>query len=59
MHVELKDIDAIKPYPGNPRINDDAVEGVMQSLREYGFRQPIVVDGEMIIIVDCFPQNGQ
>jgi DNA modification methylase len=51
MHVELKDINAIKPYPGNPRDNDGAVEAVMQSLREFGFRQPIVVDVEHVIIV--------
>jgi DNA modification methylase len=51
MHVELKDIDVIKPYPGNPRDNDGAVEAVMQSLREFGFRQPIVVHADFVIIV--------
>ena len=49
--VELRAIDAIKPYPGNPRINDDAVDAVAGSLKEFGFRQPIVVDGEGVIIV--------
>jgi len=49
--VELRPIEAITPYPGNPRDNDDAVEAVAKSLAEFGFRQPIVVDGEGIIIV--------
>jgi len=49
--VELRPIDAIRPYAGNPRINDDAVDAVAASLREFGFRQPIVVDAEGVIIV--------
>ena len=51
MQIELRPIDQIKPYPGNPRNNDDAVDAVAKSLREYGFRQPIVVDAEGVIIV--------
>jgi len=44
--------------PGNPRINDDAVDAVdavAASIREFGFRQPIVVDAEGVII--CFPSG--
>ena len=51
MQIEIRPIDQIKPYPGNPRINDDAVEAVAASLKEFGFRQPIVVDAEGVIIV--------
>jgi DNA modification methylase len=51
MNVELRDIDTIKPYDQNPRINDAAVDAVVASLREFGWRQPIVVDGEGVIIV--------
>ncbi len=29
--VELRPIEAIKPYPGNPRVNDDAVDAVAAS----------------------------
>ncbi len=50
MKIELKNIADIKPYPNNPRINDDAVDAVAASIREYGFRQPIVVDTEGVII---------
>ncbi len=49
--IELRPIDAITPYEANPRINDDAVDAVAASLKEFGFRQPIVVDAEGVIIV--------
>jgi DNA modification methylase len=51
MHIELWDITRIKPYPGNPRVNDQAVDAVAASLKEFGFRQPIVVDSEDVIVV--------
>lgn len=51
MQIELRTIDQVKPYPGNPRNNDEAVDAVAKSLKEYGFRQPIVVDAEGVIIV--------
>jgi DNA modification methylase len=51
MQIELLPIDQIKPYPGNPRQNDGAVDAVAASLTEFGFRQPIVVDAEGVIIV--------
>jgi len=50
MQVELRDIDSIRPYDKNPRVNDDAVDAVAASLREFGFRQPIVVDVDGVII---------
>ena len=51
MDVKLVSIDDIKPYEGNPRLNDQAVDAVAASLREFGFRQPIVVDEAGVIIV--------
>lgn len=51
MQIELRPIEQIKPYPGNPRQNDDAVDAVAASLKEFGFRQPIVVDAQGVIIV--------
>jgi DNA modification methylase len=50
MKIELRKTSSIKPYPGNPRINDDAVDSVTSSIREFGFRQPIVVDTDGVII---------
>jgi DNA modification methylase len=50
MKIEQWKIADVKPYPGNPRLNDDAVDAVAASLKEFGFRQPIVVDGDGVII---------
>ncbi|MCC7408850.1 MAG: ParB N-terminal domain-containing protein [Phycisphaeraceae bacterium] len=51
MLIELRPIDRIRPYEQNPRVNDSAVDAVAASLREFGFRQPIVVDDQGVIIV--------
>jgi len=51
MDVKLWNINDLRPYEGNPRINDSAVEAVAASLAEFGFRQPIVVDENGVIIV--------
>lgn len=40
----------IKPYWRNPRINDQAVEAVMESIKEYGYNQYIAVDTKNVII---------
>ena len=50
MKIELRSITDIKPYPNNPRINDGAVDTVAGSIKEFGFRQPIVVDSDGVII---------
>jgi DNA modification methylase len=51
MHVEMRNVADIKLYPHNPRRNDHAVAAVAASIREFGFRQPIVVDTEGVIVV--------
>ncbi|TWU39349.1 DNA modification methylase [Novipirellula artificiosorum] len=51
MQVEMWSLDRIKPYENNPRLNDDAVDAVVHSINEFGFRQPIVVDTDGVIIV--------
>ena len=38
------------PYENNPRVNDYAVRKVMESIKEFGFRNPILVDADMVII---------
>jgi ParB-like chromosome segregation protein Spo0J len=50
MRIELWKISDVETYPSNPRINDAAVEVVAWSLKEFSFRQPIVVDGDGVII---------
>ncbi|MAE40905.1 MAG: chromosome partitioning protein ParB [Psychrobacter sp.] len=50
MQIRQRPISEIHPYENNPRINDGAVAAVVASIREFGFRQPIVVDTEGVII---------
>ena len=47
--VNLK-LSEIKPYENNPRYNDDAVDKVAKSIQEFGFKVPIVVDKNGVII---------
>ena len=52
MKIEQRPLDAVTPYAGNPRrIPAAAVRAVAQSIERYGFRQPIVVDAEGVVIV--------
>jgi len=51
MKIEIADISSIKPYENNPRkLSEKAIEKVAMSLKEYGFRQPIVVDKDRVIV---------
>ncbi len=51
MKVEQWQLAQLRPYKHNPRLNDEAVDAVAASIREFGFRQPIVVDEDHVIIV--------
>ena len=51
MKIELRPLAEIKPYEKNPRLNDAAVDAVAESIKQFGFRQPIVVDAEGVIVV--------
>lgn len=50
MKVENRSINEIKPYEKNPRINDGAVAAVAASIREFGFKVPIVIDKNGVIV---------
>lgn len=45
--IKLKDI---KPYEKNPRKNDDAVPYVAESIKQFGFKVPIVIDKNNVIV---------
>lgn len=52
METRVVKIADLAPYWRNPRrISDEAVNAVMDSIREYGYQQPIVVDTELVIIM--------
>ena len=44
MEIINKKIDELIPYANNPRFNDDAVKYVANSIKEFGFKVPIVID---------------
>lgn len=50
MKIENKKLTDIMPYENNPRRNDAAVEYVANSIREFGFKQPIVIDKDGVIV---------
>lgn len=50
MEVRNMNIDDIKPYDNNPRDNDNAVDATANSIKEFGWRQPIVVDKDKVIV---------
>ena len=50
MKIEMWEIVRVKPYEKNPRKNEGAVEAVAKSIREFGFRVPIVVDADGVVI---------
>ncbi|MCA8942265.1 MAG: ParB N-terminal domain-containing protein [Planctomycetes bacterium] len=51
MKIEQRPLSDVIPYEANPRRNDAAVDAVARSIREFGFRQPIVVDERGMIVV--------
>lgn len=50
MEIINIDINKLKPYKNNPRKNDEAVEYVANSIKEFGFKVPIIVDKDYEII---------
>lgn len=50
MEIINKSLTDIKPYENNPRKNDGAVEAVANSIREFGFKVPIVIDKSGVIV---------
>lgn len=50
MKVINKKLTEIKPYENNPRDNDEAVQYVRNSIEKFGFRVPLVVDKEGVIV---------
>lgn len=50
MQIVEKKITELKEYENNPRNNDEAVEAVAESIEEFGFKVPIIIDREGIIV---------
>lgn len=50
LKIEYRNIDELTPYENNPRINDHAVDQVAASISEFGFKNPIILDENDVII---------
>lgn len=50
LQIRMMKINELKPYNKNPRINEQAVFAVAESISEFGFKVPIVVDKDNVII---------
>lgn len=50
MELEKTRVDDLIPYHNNPRHNEGAIEYVAESIREFGFKVPIVVDKDNVIV---------
>ena len=50
MRLVEKKIAELKPYKNNPRKNEEAVEPVANSIKEFGFKVPIVIDADGVIV---------
>ena len=50
LQIEYKPVKDINPYGNNPRLNDDAVQYVVESIKEFGFINPILVDANGVIM---------
>ena len=50
MEIIEKKLEELKPYENNPRKNDEAVDYVVNSIKEFGFKVPIIIDKNGVII---------
>lgn len=50
LEIKYIPIDDIKPYKNNPRLNEDAIPYVMNSIKEFGFKNPIILDENNVIV---------
>lgn len=50
MEIVYLSPDALVPYDNNPRMNDGGVEPVAKSIEQYGFKIPIVIDKDNVVV---------
>jgi hypothetical protein len=50
MNIVYKKLNELQPYQNNPRKNDDTVDYLVNSIMEFGFRVPIIIDTKNIIV---------
>ena len=50
MQITMMNIADIRPYERNPRHNEEAVDAVARSIKEFGFRNPVILDKDHVIV---------
>jgi len=50
MEVITVEIDKIKPYENNPRVHDKTIPALMESIKKFGYINPIIVDENFVIL---------
>ena len=50
MEIVYKNLSELKPYENNPRINEGGVKYVVNSIKSYGFKIPMVIDKNNVIV---------
>ena len=50
LEIKYIPINDIKPYKNNPRLNEEAIPYVMNSIKEFGFKNPIILDKNNVIV---------
>lgn len=50
MKITEIELSNLHEYENNPRDNDGAVDAVAASIREFGFKVPVIVDGDNVIV---------
>lgn len=50
INISTRRINELKPYEKNPRKNDSAVDAVAESIKEFGFKNPVIIDKDGVIV---------
>lgn len=50
MEIVYKNIDELIPYDNNPRKNEKSIKYVMESIKQFGFKVPVVIDKNNIVV---------
>lgn len=48
--IKMLPVDEVRPYGKNPRKNENAVKYVKASIEKFGFKVPIVIDKNRVIV---------
>jgi DNA modification methylase len=50
VQIEMIPIDEVREYEDNPRVNEPAIDGVAVSIKQFGFKVPVIVDGDNVLV---------